>query len=43
MTATLTLAIDAMGGDKAPGIVLKGSDIARKRYPDVRFILFGCL
>ena len=41
MTATLTLAIDAMGGDKAPGIVLKGSDIARKRYPDVRFLLFG--
>lgn len=41
MTATLTLAIDAMGGDKAPGIVLKGTDIARKRYPDTRFLLFG--
>jgi len=30
-----------MGGDKAPGIVVKGIDIARKRHPDVRFLLFG--
>jgi len=38
---TLTLALDAMGGDKAPGIVLKGADISRKRHPNVRFLMFG--
>ena len=30
-----------MGGDNAPGIVLKGANIARRRFPDVRFTLFG--
>ncbi len=30
-----------MGGDNAPHIVLAGANIARLRYPDVRFILFG--
>ncbi len=30
-----------MGGDKAPGIVVKGIDIARKRHPHARFLLFG--
>ncbi|MDA0366843.1 MAG: phosphate acyltransferase PlsX [Proteobacteria bacterium] len=41
MTQPITIALDAMGGDKAPGIVLKGADIARKRHPDVKFLLFG--
>lgn len=30
-----------MGGDNAPGIVLKGANIARRRFPDVRFMVFG--
>ena len=30
-----------MGGDRAPDIVLRGADIARERYPDVRFLIFG--
>src|SRR5258706_4112484 len=30
-----------MGGDHAPGVVLKGADIALTRYPGVRFLLFG--
>ncbi len=30
-----------MGGDNAPHIVLAGANIARLRYPDARFILFG--
>ena len=30
-----------MGGDRAPEIVLRGADIARERYPDVRFLIFG--
>lgn len=41
MSRHLILALDAMGGDHAPGIVLKGANIARERYPDVRFLLFG--
>ncbi len=30
-----------MGGDDAPHMVLSGANIARKRFPDVRFIFFG--
>ncbi len=30
-----------MGGDNAPQIVLAGANIARQRYPGVRFLLFG--
>src|SRR5207302_700230 len=30
-----------MGGDHAPGVVLKGADIALVRYPGTRFLLFG--
>ncbi|MCX8231449.1 MAG: phosphate acyltransferase PlsX [Alphaproteobacteria bacterium] len=41
MTQPITIALDAMGGDKAPGIVFKGVDIARKRHPDVHFLLYG--
>ena len=41
MAATLTIALDAMGGDNAPGAVISGALIAQKRYPDVRFIIVG--
>ena len=41
MTGSITLAIDAMGGDDAPGQVIKGMDIARERYPNLQFIVFG--
>jgi phosphate acyltransferase len=37
----ITIALDAMGGDAAPGIVLKGADIARQRYPSVDYLMFG--
>jgi glycerol-3-phosphate acyltransferase PlsX len=30
-----------MGGDKAPGIVVDGANIARERFPHVRFLLVG--
>lgn len=30
-----------MGGDKAPDIVIKGANIARQRYPDVHYLIFG--
>lgn len=35
------IAIDAMGGDHAPGAVVDGLDIARLRHSDVRFLAFG--
>ena len=41
MGQEIILALDAMGGDEAPGMVLKGANIARLRYPDLRFVLFG--
>ncbi|MBM3517412.1 MAG: phosphate acyltransferase PlsX [Alphaproteobacteria bacterium] len=41
MPAPITIALDAMGGDKAPALVLRGAEIARVRFPDVHFILFG--
>ena len=41
MTSNLTIALDVMGGDKAPEMVLKGAEIALVRYPDLHFLLFG--
>lgn len=41
MNATITIALDAMGGDRAPETVLRGAGIALERYPDVKFLLFG--
>jgi glycerol-3-phosphate acyltransferase PlsX len=41
MTGPLTIALDAMGGDSAPRSVLRGTNIARKRFPETRFLLFG--
>ncbi len=41
MSDSLTIALDTMGGDHAPAVVLRGADIALLRYPGVRFLLFG--
>ncbi|MGY8959633.1 MAG: phosphate acyltransferase PlsX [Alphaproteobacteria bacterium] len=41
MTDTLVISLDAMGGDKAPHIVVEGAALARERYPDVRFLMYG--
>ncbi len=30
-----------MGGDHAPEIVIEGATIARRRFPDVEFLLLG--
>jgi glycerol-3-phosphate acyltransferase PlsX len=38
---SVTIAIDAMGGDRAPAMVLKGADIALERHPGAKFLLFG--
>lgn len=37
----LTIAIDAMGGDHAPGVVIAGAQMAQKRHDDLHFLLFG--
>ncbi|HVO14978.1 MAG TPA: phosphate acyltransferase PlsX [Alphaproteobacteria bacterium] len=41
MTGHLTIALDAMGGDNAPQSVLNGANLARKRFPQVRFLMYG--
>ncbi len=41
MVERLTIALDAMGGDHAPRAVLRGANIARKRFPNIDFILVG--
>ena len=37
----LTIALDAMGGDAAPRMVISGANIARRRYPQIDFLIFG--
>jgi len=37
----LTIALDAMGGDHAPEMVVAGADLARERFPDVHYVLYG--
>jgi glycerol-3-phosphate acyltransferase PlsX len=36
-----TLAIDAMGGDRAPDVVVDGLELAAERHPEARFLLVG--
>ena len=37
----IVLALDGMGGDHAPDVVVSGAAIARERYPGATFLLFG--
>lgn len=41
VTPPFALAIDAMGGDAAPDIVLDGLELAAERHPEARFLLVG--
>ena len=41
MTNRTVIALDAMGGDNAPDIVVAGAALARERYPKVSFLFFG--
>lgn len=41
MTGKMTIALDAMGGDAGPEMVLPGAHLASIRHPDLRFLLFG--
>ena len=40
-TPPFALAIDAMGGDNAPDIVLDGLELVAERHPGARFLLVG--
>ena len=39
--SSFSLAIDAMGGDRAPEIVVEGVAVAAERHPGARFLLVG--
>jgi glycerol-3-phosphate acyltransferase PlsX len=41
LSDAITIALDAMGGDYAPEIVIKGALIARGRFPNLRYLIFG--
>ena len=41
MNAALTIALDAMGGDAAPALVVAGAAIACERHPKVKYIFYG--
>ncbi|HYE52639.1 MAG TPA: phosphate acyltransferase PlsX [Azospirillaceae bacterium] len=41
MSARLRIALDAMGGDHAPEMVVAGADIARERCPNVDYLFVG--
>ncbi len=38
---TLTIALDAMGGDRAPEVVIEGARLAQERHPELRYLIFG--
>ncbi len=41
MTSTITLALDAMGGDDGPTMVLPGAEIALERRSGLNFLIYG--
>ncbi|NJM30930.1 MAG: phosphate acyltransferase PlsX [Rhizobiales bacterium] len=41
MTDNIVIALDAMGGDQGPAMVLPGAERAAVRHPKARFLLFG--
>ena len=41
MANRIVIALDAMGGDHAPDIVVAGAALAAERHPEVEYLLFG--
>ena len=41
MATRITIAVDAMGGDQAPEMVIEGIAKARALYPDTKFLVYG--
>jgi phosphate acyltransferase len=41
MSDKVRIALDAMGGDRGPGVVVAGAELARQRHPDSSFLFYG--
>ena len=41
MSDKVRIALDAMGGDHGPAVVVAGADLALTRHPETEFLLFG--
>ena len=41
MTEPRTIALDAMGGDHGPKVVVGGATLSLERHPELSFIFFG--
>src|SRR6476660_1745488 len=41
MAQKVRIALDAMGGDIGPAVVVPGADLSLARHPDTEFILYG--
>ncbi|MFH1157527.1 MAG: phosphate acyltransferase PlsX [Pseudomonadota bacterium] len=41
MRNDLVISLDGMGGDHAPQVVVEGAHLARRKYPQAKFIIFG--
>ena len=41
MSDKVRIALDAMGGDHGPAVIVAGADLALARYPETAFLLFG--
>src|SRR5262249_34790617 len=41
MSDKVRIALDAMGGDHGPAVIVAGAELARTRFPDTEFLMFG--
>jgi len=41
LTGRIVIALDAMGGERAPEMVVKGAAIAQQRFPQAEFLFYG--
>ena len=41
MPDKVRIAVDAMGGDHGPSVILPGAEISLVRHPDIEYLLFG--
>jgi glycerol-3-phosphate acyltransferase PlsX len=41
MPEKIRIALDAMGGDHGPWVVLDGAELSHMRHPDIEFVAFG--
>src|SRR5437764_7763639 len=41
MPSKVRIAVDAMGGDIGPSVVISGAAISLRRHPDMEFVMFG--